>query len=115
MPAGDARPRAEDLDGPHRGLARPTRSAFPTRRAVAGGIPGPAARPAPLPPTPSTPLVAVLGGQTAGGLFSKGVDSTTVVRVATFAASRIWRNRSSSPTGEATLTRRMYDSSPATE
>lgn len=52
---------------------------------------------------------------TAGGRSSNGVDSTTVVRVDTFAASRTWRNSSSSAAGDATRTRRMYDSSPATE
>ncbi len=38
---------------------------------------------------------------------SNGVDSTTVVRVDTFAASRIRRSRSSRPSGEATRTSRM--------
>ncbi len=42
-----------------------------------------------------------------GDLPSNGVDSTTVVRVDTFAASRIRRSRSSRPSGDATRTSRM--------
>ena len=39
-----------------------------------------------------------------GGRASNGVDNTTVVRVDTFAASRIWRSNSSNANGDATRT-----------